>query len=78
MTQENEKKEKQKETVVKVLRYIKPYRVVLALTIFMAFISVALTLYLPILTGDAVDMLSLIGTEEFWPGLFDILKKWRW
>ena len=47
----------------------------LALTIFMAFISVALTLYLPILTGDAVDMLSLIGTEEFWPGLFDILKK---
>lgn len=75
MTQENEKKEKQKETLVKVLRYIKPYRVVLALTIFMAFISVALTLYLPVLTGDAVDMLSLIGTEEFWPGLFDILKK---
>ena len=75
MKQENEKKEKQKETLVKVLRYIKPYRVVLALTIFMAFISVALTLYLPILTGDAVDMLSLIGTEEFWPGLFDILKK---
>lgn len=75
MTRENEKKEKQKETLVKVLRYIKPYRVVLALTIFMAFISVALTLYLPILTGDAVDMLSLIGTEEFWPGLFDILKK---
>ncbi len=75
MTQENEKKEKQKETLVKVLRYIKPYRVVLALTIFMAFISVALALYLPILTGDAVDMLSLIGTEEFWPGLFDILKK---
>ncbi len=75
MKQENEKKEKQKETFVKVLRYIKPYRVVLALTIFMAFISVALTLYLPILTGDAVDMLSLIGTEEFWPGLFDILKK---
>ena len=75
MTQENEKKEKQKETLVNVLRDIKPYRVVLALTIFMAFISVALTLYLPILTGDAVDMLSLIGTEEFWPGLFDILKK---
>lgn len=75
MKQENEKKEKQKETLVKVLRYIKPYRVVLALTISMAFISVALTLYLPILTGDAVDMFSLIGTEEFWPGLFDILKK---
>lgn len=75
MKQENEKKEKQRETLLKVFRYIKPYRVVLALTIFMAFISVALTLYLPILTGDAVDMLSLIGTEGFWPGLSAILKK---
>jgi len=41
----------------------------------MAVISVALTLYLPILTGDAVDMLNLIGTEGFWQGLFGILQK---
>lgn len=68
-------KEKQKETLAKVLHYMKPYSFFLGLTIFMAVISVAFTLYLPILTGDAVDMLSGIGKPEFWPGLFSILKK---
>lgn len=68
-------KDKQKETLVKVLRYIKPYGFFLGLTICMAIVSVAFTLYLPILTGDAVDMLSQIGTEGFWPGLFAILRK---
>ena len=70
-----ENKDKQKETLVKVLRYIKPYGFFLGLTIFMAVISVAFTLYLPILTGNAVDMLGSIGTAEFWPGLFAILQK---
>lgn len=71
----NGNKGKQKETLVKVLRYIKPYGFFLGITIFMAIISVAFTLYLPILTGDAVDMLSQIGAESFWPGLFSILQK---
>ena len=43
---------KQKETLIKVLRYIKPYGFLMTLTILMAVISVVLTLYLPILTGD--------------------------
>ena len=68
-------RDKQKETLVKVLHYMKPYGFFLGLTILMAVISVAFTLYLPILTGDAVDMLSGIGKPEFWPGLFAILKK---
>ncbi len=68
-------RDKQKETLVKVLHYMKPYGFFLGLTILMAVISVAFTLYLPILTGDAVDMLSGIGEPEFWPGLFAILKK---
>lgn len=72
---QNEKKDKQKETLVKVIKYIKPYSLLLVLTMVMAVISVALTLYLPILTGDAVDMLKFIGTEGFWQGLFGILKK---
>ncbi len=72
---QSEKKDKQKETFIKVLKYIKPYRLLLALTMVMAVISVALTLYLPILTGDAVDMLAFIGTEGFWQGLFGILWK---
>ena len=68
-------RDKQKETLVKVLHYMKPYGFFLGLTILMAVISVAFTLYLPILTGDAVDMLSGIGEPEFWPGLLAILKK---
>lgn len=75
-----EKNEKQKETLIKVLKYMKPYRWLVVLTILMAAASVALTLYLPVLTGNAVDWLtSLIspaeGTGSSWPALFAILRK---
>ena len=75
-----EKNEKQKETLIKVLKYMKPYRWLVVLTILMAAVSVALTLYLPVLTGNAVDWLtSLISQAEGagspWPALFTILKK---
>ena len=52
------KKVNQKETLIKVLRYIKPYSWLMILTVVMAAISVALTLYLPILTGKAVDWIA--------------------
>ncbi|MBD5547887.1 MAG: ABC transporter ATP-binding protein [Lachnospiraceae bacterium] len=70
-----EKSGKQKDTLIKVLKYIKPYRFLMALTIIMAIVSVALTLYLPILTGDAVDLLAFIGQTFFWPDLFSLLGK---
>ncbi len=75
-----EKNEKQKETLIKVLKYMKPYRWLVVLTILMAAVSVALTLYLPVLTGNAVDWLtSLISPAEGagspWPALFAILRK---
>lgn len=74
------KDKKQKETMGKVLRYIKPYSALVVLTILMAAVSVALTLYLPILTGDAVDWLTNLLTakgtgENPWPALFTILEK---
>ena len=50
-------KGQQKETLVKVLKYMKPYRSWLIVAIVMAAVSVVFTLYLPILTGDAVDVL---------------------
>lgn len=75
----------QKETLIKVLRYIKPYSLLVVLTIIMAAISVALTLYLPILTGDAVDVLFQlspegsillnVGSDFVWTKLFRILWK---
>ena len=67
----------QKETLIKVLQYIKPYSLLMILTIVMAVISVAFTLYLPILTGDAVDILAgfLTGSATVWEKLFGILIK---
>lgn len=50
-------KGQQKETLVKVLKYMKLYRFWLIAAIIMAAVSVVFTLYLPILTGDAVDVL---------------------
>ncbi len=50
-------KGQQKETLVKVLKYMKSYRFWLIAAIIMAAVSVVFTLYLPILTGDAVDVL---------------------
>lgn len=70
-----QKTSNQKETLIKVLKYIKPYGFLMVSTILMAVVSVALTLYLPILTGDAVDMLAFIGQTSFWTDLFAILKK---
>ena len=70
-----ENSSRQKETLIKVLKYIKPYRVLMALTILMATVSVTLTLYLPILTGNAVDMLESVGESFFWTRLYRVLAK---
>ncbi len=78
-----EKNGKQKETLIKVLKYIKPYGFLMTLTILMAVVTVVLTLYLPILTGDAVDRIAFIFDPSvlsvdlgtIWAGLFGVLKK---
>lgn len=44
-----------KATIVKILKYLKPYRVLAVLSLLFAAASVVLTLYLPILIGKAVD-----------------------
>lgn len=76
--QKQDQNKKQKETMIKVLKYIKPHGFKVAATIVMAVISVALTLYLPVLTGNAVDMIAYIADGSwqdmsFWPGLFGVL-----
>ncbi len=65
---------KQKGTLKKVLHYIKKYWIYLALSIMVATVTVALTLYLPILTGDAIDLVLAKGLVDF-AGIFVILKK---
>ena len=44
-------------TLRKVLRYLKRYRLLFALSLLLAAAVVVLTLYLPVLTGDAIDLL---------------------
>ena len=65
---------KQKETILKVLRYIRKYRLQVILSLALAALTVALTLYIPILTGDAVDLIIDKGLVDM-PGIFVIMKK---
>ena len=62
----------QKETLFKVLRYIKKYWFYLGISVFMAAASVALTLYVPILIGDAIDLIIDKGLVDF-AGILAIL-----
>jgi len=49
-------------TLSKVLRYIRRYRLLLILSAFLAAVTVALTLYVPILVGDAIDL--ILGNRD--------------
>ena len=66
--------ENQKSTLRKVLRYIRRYWGYLGASIILAAVTVALTLYLPILIGQAVDRIVGKGDVDF-AGIFVILRK---
>lgn len=64
----------QKETLYKVLRYIKKYWFYLILSLLLAMFTVALTLYIPILSGDAID--NIVGKDRVdFNAVFAICKK---
>ena len=56
---------KKKNTMRKLLRYLKKYWLLLALSLLFAALTVAMTLYLPILIGQAVDLIVAPGKVEF-------------
>ncbi len=64
----------QSETLKKVLRYLKRYWFFLALSFGLAAITVASTLYIPLLTGDAIDCVIGKGQVDF-TGVFAVLKR---
>lgn len=64
----------QKATILKVLHYIRKYWIYLVLSIVMAAVTVTLTLYLPILTGQVIDLILEKGMVDF-AGVFVILRK---
>ena len=59
------KKQKNKGTISRVLQYIGKYKWLFVCTIFLAAVTVALTLYLPVLFGDAIDTITEAGAVEF-------------
>ena len=65
MAEKNNKLRSQSATMRRVLRYIRPYLPMLALSLVLALITVALTLYVPILVGRAVDCLLGVGAVDF-------------
>ena len=65
MAEKNNKLRSQGATMRRVLRYIRPYLPMLALSLVLALITVALTLYIPILVGRAVDCLLGVDAVDF-------------
>lgn len=65
---------KKSDTMKRIVMLIKPYRFQLIGSLIFAIISVALTLYAPILTGDAIDLMIGQGNVDF-DGMIPILIK---
>ena len=63
--QPKEKRQGQLATLKKVLHYMKHYIPLLVLSIILATVSVALTLYFPIITGKAIDLILAKGKVDF-------------
>lgn len=63
--QSKEKRQGQLATLKKVLHYMKHYIPLLVLSVILATVSVALTLYFPILTGRAIDLILAKGRGDF-------------
>lgn len=68
------KKTGQMKTLRKVLHYMKRHIPVLLLSVLFAAVTVVLTLYFPILTGQAIDLIVEKGLVDF-AGLLQILGK---
>lgn len=67
-----DKKIKQTETLKKVFRRLGKYRIFVVLSILLAALTVALTLYIPKLTGKAVDFILTQGQVNF-AGVFRVM-----
>ncbi len=63
-----------KGTLGKVMHYLKKYWFLMALSVLFAGVTVAMTLYIPILVGRAVDLIAGSGAVDF-VGIIRILKE---
>ena len=67
-------RDKSIETLKRVLDYIAAYKWAVCLSLLLALVTVAFTLYIPILTGKAVDEIVSQGNVDF-AALINIIKK---
>lgn len=68
------KKGKQTQTIIKILKYIRRYWGFLGISILLSAVTVVCSLYLPLLTGDALDLIIKKGVVDF-TGILEILQK---
>ena len=69
---DKQKKKGQAETLREVVRRLGRYRIFLVFSVLLASVSVALTLYIPKLTGNAVDYIGAKENVNF-PGVFQVM-----
>lgn len=69
-----EEKRSQIGTIKKILSYLKKYWFLIGVSLLLATVSVALTLYVPILAGNAIDLIVEPGNVEM-PGILVLLRR---
>lgn len=74
MAKNNKSGYSQSKTLKEVLKYIKKYMFYVVLSVVFAAATVAMTLYVPILTGDAIDLIVGKGNVDF-SAVYAIIKK---
>ena len=72
MKKQNKKSANQLPTIKKVLKYLSKYKILFTISLILALIIVAATLYIPILVGRAIDMAVGKGDVDF-EGIYKIL-----
>ena len=60
-----DRKEKNRQTLKRILHYIRPYTGLVVLSLLLSALTVGLTLYIPILTGRGVDYIVGAGQVDF-------------
>ena len=58
-------KEGQRDTIKRVFTFIRPYRTFVWMSLLFALLTVMTTLYAPIITGDAIDLIIDMGRVDF-------------
>ncbi len=74
MKKQNKKNTSALPTIKKVLKYLAKYKILFAISLILALLIVASTLYIPILVGEAIDMAVDKGNVDF-DGIYRILIK---